>query len=708
MPKENRKRGRRGEGKKRKLENGEEEHEQKRTKILDADDESFLPVADESAENGLGGEGSALAEKPFYGMLDDEEQEYFKKADELLELNNFAEPEERALFLANVYREADGKELKIANSQSCSRILERLILLSSPAQLKSLFQKFSGHFLHLVQHRFASHCCETLFMKAAPCVTQELLEPQQNGHHDHDANDDVVVSIENLFLYTINELEGNLGYLLTDRFASHAVRVLLVVLSGEPLDTNIKSSLLRSKKKENIAIHGVERPDGAKDTKRAVPKAFTEALERMMNDSIAGLNTDNLRALATHQLGNPALQLLLKLELTHFGKQRAKDEMSIVRTLLPDDPITEDSGSASFINGLIYDPIGSHLLETIIEFAPGKMFKNLYKEFFRDRLLSMARNDIAGYVVCKILERLSREDLLHAHESILPQIPSLLEKGRIAVIRTLIERCAVRDVDTQALAVQIDTAFAGANGFDVAKLLKIDEVDGSGAGSVQMLNGSSGHSAAVRSPDDNPGKAHGSVLAQAMILVPGPLSGLIFESFTTLKPETLTRIAKDPIASRTLQAALTSTNASIIARRKLVQLFYGHFGDMAVDKAASHAVDAVWEGTHGLAFIRERVAEELAENEAIMRDSPYGRGVWKNWKMDLYKRRRADWIKQSKMKASNDGFQSFSELDINNRAPENRKKTPLDLARERHTANRVKAGERASRRKEPARAQSAA
>jgi len=82
----------------------------------------------------------------FYGMLDDDEQEYFKRADEMLELNQFDDPAARTLFLDSVYKEADGKELKIANSQSCSRLLERLIQLSSPEQLKALFQKFSGQY----------------------------------------------------------------------------------------------------------------------------------------------------------------------------------------------------------------------------------------------------------------------------------------------------------------------------------------------------------------------------------------------------------------------------------------------------------------------------------------------------------------------------------------------------------------------------------
>ena len=53
---------------------------------------------------------------------------------------------ERKLFLANIFKEAEGKELKIACSQS-SRTLERLIMLSSPSQLKDLFSAFNGQYV---------------------------------------------------------------------------------------------------------------------------------------------------------------------------------------------------------------------------------------------------------------------------------------------------------------------------------------------------------------------------------------------------------------------------------------------------------------------------------------------------------------------------------------------------------------------------------
>ena len=99
---------------------------------LQAQDESLLDAA------------YPPVDKPFFGMLDEEEQEYFKRADDMLEANAFGDAEERTLFLSNVYREAEGKELKIAQSQSCSRLMERLIQLSTAPQLKQLFQAFSG------------------------------------------------------------------------------------------------------------------------------------------------------------------------------------------------------------------------------------------------------------------------------------------------------------------------------------------------------------------------------------------------------------------------------------------------------------------------------------------------------------------------------------------------------------------------------------
>ena len=470
--------------------------------------------------------------------------------------------------------------------------------------------------------------------------------------------------METLFLQTVDELEGNVGYLVTDQYASHALRILLVVLSGQPLDAESIKRLLQSKSKERNAVQGAGLPGvETLEKPRSVPQSFGNALEKIIADSVAGLDTDKLRALATHPIGNPTLQVLLQLELMHYGKSRGKEDFSIIRTLLPDEPITPDTGSAKFIAGLVYDPIGSHLVEKIVTHAPAKMFKMLFSEFFRSRLAQHARNEIAGYVVCRVLERLGQDDLHIAHEELIPVVTNLLQRGQTLVVRTLIERCTIRDIDTQAIAVQVNATWDNPEdgSFEVEKLLKWGHGLDVEPDPSQQQPATADLTPFTR--PTSPIKAHYNLLAQAMLIVPGSLSSLVLDSLTALPSTTLLPMAHDPIVSRTLQAALTSRNASMITTRKLIQRFYGHMADMALDPAASYVVDCMWAGTHGLAFIRERIAEELAEEERGLRDSACGRAVWRNWKMDLYKRRRQDWVRQSKIKASNDGFQSFAELD---------------------------------------------
>ncbi|KAJ5895382.1 Nucleolar protein 9 [Penicillium taxi] len=111
-----------------------------------------------------------------------------------------------------------------------------------------------------------------------------------------------------------------------------------------------------------------------------------------MNDMVSGLDDTYLRALATQPMGNPVLQVMMFLELSHFGKSSAKDPKSTLRRLVPDETFEEGTESATFIRGLLYDAVGSRLVETMVRYMPGKVFKNLYKNNLRDRMGSLARS----------------------------------------------------------------------------------------------------------------------------------------------------------------------------------------------------------------------------------------------------------------------------------------------------------------------------
>jgi len=134
---------------------------------------------------------------------------------------------------------------------------------------------------------------------------------------------------------------------------------------------------------------------------------------------------------------------------------------------------------------------------------------------------------------------------------------------------------------------------------------------------------------------------------------------MIFTSLSDLSSAVCLHIALTSILSPVLQASLTVPHASLIYRRKLITRFYSHIGALSMDASGSHLIDAIWAGTQGMAFVRERVAEELAENEKQLRESSYGRKVWRNWKMDLYQRRRPQWVREMREEVGNNGFQSF-------------------------------------------------
>ncbi|PVH73735.1 ARM repeat-containing protein [Cadophora sp. DSE1049] len=692
MPKENKhSRGRRDEKKlKRKREKGEDDSQDhhKRQKSQDpAEDfevefigtDNAIPMGDGLAE---GGEEGGATERPFYGMLEDQEQEYFRRADELLEQNDFPSDEERSLFLANVYREAEGKELKIACSQSCSRLMERLILLSTVEQKKELFGKFSDNYPHLIQHRFASHCCETLFIQSAPIVTEELtadtklkkkkvIDVDVDTEMKGEGKEEELPSMEDLFLQTLDELEGQMTFLLTDRFASHTLRVLLVILSGRALEKASTRTLMQSKKKEKISITGLDTtPTELSLNKRAVPSSFQFAIEKIISDTIATMDTTFIHILAAHPTGNPTLQLLLELELTNPNSKKGVNapEKTIISALLPDDITAEKSESQTFINSILYDAIGSRLLETICTFAPGKLFKQIYRTIFKDRIAAVARNEISSYVAIRVLNRLSKEDLEEAVAAIIPQIEGLVQRNRTVILKTLLERCHARGADTKAL---VDTIAASYDPKTSNVLLKMACVDDIAALILSTQSGQEDESSApAQQNKSTPSQLHGSLLAQSMLTIPGPPALLIQDSLLSLPPQILLALSIYTTTSHIIQSALLPTPSNTISfRRKLINalLFPSGSSDkedtpptltLALSPTGSHVLDALLSSTASptspttpstpLFSLTERIASILLSHEPQLRDSWTGRIVLRNWSLDLYKRRRSDWVKKIK------------------------------------------------------------
>ncbi|KAF5876797.1 putative rrna processing protein [Botrytis fragariae] len=700
MPKENKHaRGRRDTLKRKREENTdrEEDHDndsqdlKKRRSSQIEDEVSFTgPDNDKSLSSfpaATGTNAIEVADRPYYGLLEDEEQEYFRRADELLELNDFPSDEERSLFLANVYREAKGKELKIACSQSCSRLMERLILLSTPQQKKKLFSQFAGNFPHLVSHRFASHCCETLFIQSASIVTEELTGEEKKDEMKvaevkadaedgaEGKEDEITESMESLFLATLDELEGQLSSLLTDRFASHTLRVLLIILSGRPLEKSSTKSLLQSKKKEKVGINGLDTaPTEFSLNKRTVPESFLWAIEKIISDTIASMDRAFIQVLVGHPTGNPCLQLLLELELTNPSSKKGgnSEQKTLISTLLPDDITVEGSQSAIFVNGIVYDQIGSRVLETIMTHSPGKLFKQIYRAIFKDRIAGLARNEIASYVVIRVLNRLSKEDLEEAITEISPQIEGLVGRQRTNIIKVLLERCQVRRASTEALTKSIADAYGSDKNELILKMADISLETLTLATAPPPAAADDDKPAPVPVlPKPSPSQLHGSLLAQAMLKIPGPPAQLIQNSLLALPTSTILALSLYPTTTHIIQASLLpsppNTPSNLLFRRKLINSIISPSAGatptpqppiitLSLSSAGTHILDSLLHTTTtptstssaSLFSLCERIAMSLMPYEPLLRDSWTGRIVWRNWSMDLFKRRRADWVKRVK------------------------------------------------------------
>ncbi|POS83413.1 hypothetical protein EPUL_003453 [Erysiphe pulchra] len=611
---------------------------------------------------------------PFYGLLGDEEQEYFRRSDELLELNDFPDEEQRSFFLANVFREAESKELKIACSQSCSRLMERLILLCSAEQKKTLFQKFSGNFIHLIRHRFASHCCEMLFIQSAPIVTEEFSSRSSTAK----VAKSELPTMESLFLQTLDEIEDDMSSLLTDPFASHTLRVLLMILDGRSPTQLVNKSLVQSKRKEKIEIIALDsKPSATSPMKRLIPPSFTYAVEKIISDIASTLDPPFIRLLATHQTGNPTLQLLLELELTNLNlKEMSKTgEKSIIFSILPDAIDEENSDSVTLINGLLYDSIGSRLLETICTFASGKLFKKIYQVIFKDRIASILRNEISSYTAIRVLSRIGKQDLEEALQVIMPQIPGLVQRNRSLAIRTLIERCNARGIDTSILTSTISAAYGGHPETLILKMVCLDATTLLSMTSLQTET-------ETETEKDNQRKSthsqlHGSLLAQSMLMLPGSPSELIQAALISLPPQILLSLSLYTPTSHIIQSALSPT-LPVHFRRKLINLLFFSFNNSSTDEqnpiirlclssVGSHVLDAllictispssflplsdsktITYSTTPLFTYAERISSVLVTHEHEIRNSFYGRIVWRNWSLDLFKRLRSDWVRKVK------------------------------------------------------------
>lgn len=641
MPKEVRKRGRRA----------EEERKKERIEAETAEAEAAAQAQQEYEER-QAAKAEAAAAMAFYGLVSDQESEYFKSAESTLAADAFGSPEERLGFVASVFEEARGKELKLMTNQICSKLVERLILLASDAQLSQFLRVFEGHFVNLAQHKYSSHCIETLLVRCAAVVEKEILDPDYLASEMEDSNQPYV-SMENLFVLIVNEIKPGVKDMPGHQYASHVLRVVLLVLGGKNLpSTTTSNSTLRSKRSK-IARKMISIKDN-QDFERSyqVPASFKELQAELISDLCKGLDKTKAREMAIHKISSPVIQLMLQFECDEI-KNKANGNKKKVK--IPKDSLLslifetsskkqeeKESSEEAFVEYLLSDPVGSHFIEAIIPYLPDRLLERLTSLYMLGRIEKLARRDSGNFVVQALLKSGSAthtdnkkkilDEIFGSSETL-----ELLCSSNLVMVRTLLDVAA--SLGNYRSAELVDAVLKKYNADkDASQLIP---------NLLQLETSTLGN---TRGDWPTAEEMHRSLLLQSLITSgPAHVQTGVLEGLMALPRETILNMSKHSVFSHVLETAMTTTADNTIQRRKFLNQIDGLFApDMACNVYGSHIVDKCWRFTYKLKFVREKIAESLVAHADTVKASPYGRSVWKNWRMDLYVRKRYDWWNEVK------------------------------------------------------------
>ncbi|KAG7108434.1 Nucleolar protein 9 like [Verticillium longisporum] len=273
-------------------------------------------------------------------------------------------------------------------------------------------------------------------------------------------------------------------------------------------------------------------------------------------------------------------------------------------------------------------------------------------------MATYVRNDIASYPALRALNRLGKDDLVAAVHSILPAVPVLVTKARYNILKTLFQRCQVREAGPELAALtRALTAALGNNSKDVIpKLCYLgaagDEQDDKPKFQQEVQN-----KAAMAS--------HGAQLAAVMLATPGSAAKASQGSLSSLTTDQLFELATRSMPHvAVLTTALAQPGTTPVFHKALVGRLAPRAAELALTQFGHNAVNAIIAVGSVPFHVKGTIMAALAAREGEMRESWMGRSVWRTWKGDMWKTRHADWVRWAKEVEGGSGGAGGAESEV--------------------------------------------
>ena len=376
---------------------------------------------------------------------------------------------------------------------------------------------------------------------------------------------------------------------------------------------------------------------------------------------------------------------------SHFAQSRRRrckfkmDHSRFVGVLFlrktPDGELLADLSSDD-MKALMQSRSGSHLLEVIVRVAPRTLGAEIWRRFFRDKLMSISKHPVANFVLQSVLGSSKDPAVVASAVSELSALfGTLLYENRAGVIAALLAACLRLKTNEK------DCCKALARGVTF-KLEKKNANNATTADGTHNEEGGGGSRKGGKSQLarallflGNPPHGRCSVLGAAMMQTlakyPADATVMFLESLCDTDPKTLLQAARDASGSHAIEAILNSRLVKAKHKKAIAELLVDNAVALAVSSGGSRVLEACYRETDNKT--KKKIVELCSKREKEIVATRHGVVLFKRLGVKQFQNNASGWEKREEKSAA---IRAEFEKEFGIDAPEkekeeNRNKTVL-------------------------------
>lgn len=488
--------------------------------------------------------------------------------------------------MRNTFEEISGQEAKIMLDPRCGPALETFMPLLNAELTCRLLDAVNTQAIDICADKCSSRILEKLLLRVGELISSH--EPE------------IEKLIDGLITLSDKLEKESWADAITDPNGSHVTRTLIQVLATDQHNSKLRNAL------------------------HSTCAGIISAIGENMSEAIV------------HVYANPVVQYIV--EALSPNKPFVKLVVDrIISAIEDEDKSTEDNNNDDDNNdkteerpdvttkkfiSISCNPVGSRLIEKILEFSSENIYATLYTKWFRGSLYELACDKIGNHIVQKLLSSTycqTPQATLIVKE-FLPRIGEFLRIGKNeGVIMQIADACLTHEVCQKEF-------------FDTLKeaLCTGDESDEKEENVALAL---------LKSP--SPAYIR-SRIAQSLLRMNKSVSRPFCEALLSLDSDFVTQIALDKSGSRVIEAAVESKALPIQVHLKIFEAYIGSFTQLALSPCGSHILEKLYFGSD--LKNKEKIAHELMENERTLAGDRIGKYALRTCKVSLYREKRNIWM----------------------------------------------------------------